>query len=394
MQTPPPPSPPPPPPTSPPPFEMLTSFNHPNEEDQQQQSHHSDHHFHLPISIISPSPTTTTTSSTHIKHLLLTCADFITRSDFPSASRAISLLSASSSPFGDSTDRLIHHFTTALSLRLQRLTFHTLLRPPPPPPPLSPTLSDAYLTLNHLTPFIRFCHLTANQAILEAVDGHRSIHIVDFDTAHGVQWPPLLQAIAERADPSDPPSIRITGTGSDSETLRRTADRLETFAQSLGRLRFHFQPLILSPTEGSSSSSILNMIDVRPHETVALNCVLHLHRLVRDDPREMWAFLRGVKQKLKPTIVTVAEKEASHNGSTTSFMQRFAEAMDYYGAVFDSLESTVQPGSRERLAVEGVWFGREIEDIVAMDGDGRRERHERFVKWAETLRGAGSTMSR
>jgi hypothetical protein len=43
------------------------------------------------------------------------------------------------------------------------------------------------------------------------------LHIVDLDTTHGVQWPPLLQAIVERADP---PEARFTGVGSDRYLLR------------------------------------------------------------------------------------------------------------------------------------------------------------------------------
>lgn len=43
-------------------------------------------------------------------------------------------------------------------------------------------------------------------AAADAGGAHRRVlHIVDLDAAHGVQWPPLLQAIADRADP---PSAR------------------------------------------------------------------------------------------------------------------------------------------------------------------------------------------
>jgi hypothetical protein len=44
------------------------------------------------------------------------------------------------------------------------------------------------------------------------------LHVVGLDAAHGVQWPPLLQAIVEHADPLE---VRITGAGTDRDLLRR-----------------------------------------------------------------------------------------------------------------------------------------------------------------------------
>lgn len=90
---------------------------------------------------------------------------------------------------------------------------------------------------------------------------------------------------------------------------------------------------------------------------------------------------------MNPRVVTVAEREASHNHPL--FLGRFAEAVDHYGAVFHSLEATVPPNSGERMGVEQVWFGREIMDVVAGEGEDRRERHERFRWWEGLMRGCG-----
>lgn len=306
-----------------------------------------------------------------MRELLLSCAELISRSDFSAAHRLIGILLSNSSPYGDSTERLVHQFTKALSLRLHRFF------PAPPENYDDALLRSSYLSLNQITPFIRFSQLTANQAILEAIDGQQSIHILDFDIMHGVQWPPLMQAVAERFPP---PTLRITGTGADLDTLRRTGDRLAKFAHSLG-LRFQFHPLILLPNEDpiSVTSSIL----ILPDETLAVNCVHYLHRVNRD---RLHLFLRRVKS-MGPAVVAVAEREANHNHPI--FQQRFAEAVEHYAAVFDSLEATLPPGSRERLAVEQVWFGREIVDIVAAEGENRRERHERFRSWEVMLQSTG-----
>lgn len=345
---------------------MLGSLNSHEEQD-------TDHQHNPPLGLASP--------ANQMRQLLITGAELISQSDFASARRMVSLLLARSSPYGDSTDRLVHQFTTALSIRLNTHSFISSG---------SGAIQSSYLSLNQITPFIRFSHLTANQAILEAVEGHSSIHIIDFDTMQGVQWPPLMQAIAERSDPSNPPSIRITGTGHDLEALRRTGDRLQKFASSLG-LNFHFHPLQIphDPSSSSSAGAILHLlpsIAILPDEALAVNCVLYLHKLLRDDSSSVRLFLRAIKA-MNPKVVTIAEREANHNHPI--FLQRFMEALDYYTAVFESLEATVPPSSRERLAVEQIWLGKEIADIVAAEGEERRERHERFESWVEILRSSG-----
>lgn len=317
-------------------------------------------------------PRALATPPLHMRQLLISCADLISRSDLSAAHRLISILSSNSSPYGDSTERLVHHFTKALSLRLNHRTTTSFI-----PNSAADLVQSSYLSLNQVTPFIRFTHLTANQAILEAIQaGQQAIHILDFEIMHGVQWPPLMQAVAERYPP---PTLRITATGADLDLLRRTGDRLAKFAHSLG-LRFQFHPLILLPSE--DPTSVTSSVLLLPDETLIVNCVHYLHRLLADRDR-LILFLHRIKA-MGPTVVTVAEREANHNHPV--FQQRFVEAVDHYAAVFDSLEATLPPNSRERLAVEQIWFGREIEDIVAAEGENRRERHERFRSWEVMLR--------
>ncbi|EPS64600.1 lateral suppressor protein, partial [Genlisea aurea] len=317
---------------------------------------------------------------THMRQLLITAAEMISRSDFTAASRMLTLLSASSSPYGDSTERLVHQFTKALTLRLAGPGFFRV------PTSVNPTaardLQSSYLALNQVTPFIRFSQLTANQAILETIEGQHAIHIVDFDIMHGVQWPPLMQALAEKFPP---PSLRITGTGSDLDILRRTGDRLAKFAHSLG-LRFQFNPLIIRDDEQNpqiifSSPAII----LSPEETLAVNFNHYLHRHLRDRDA-LRLFLRRIKS-LGPAIISLAEREANHNHPI--FHHRFVEALNHYGVVFDSLEATLPPNSHDRYAVEQIWFGKEIADIVAAEGEVRRERHERFRSWDLMMRSCG-----
>lgn len=342
----------------------------------------------------------------HMRQLLISCAELFSQADFSAAHRLISILSANSSPYGDSIERLVHQFIRALSLRLNLhhanatlLMMNITTTTTATTLPYNTTtyndrnaLQSCYLSLNQITPFIRFSHLTANQAILESLQvGQQSIHILDFDIMHGVQWPPLMQALVERFKNSNmlqpPPMLRITGTGNDIEILQRTGERLLKFAQSLG-LRFQFHPLLLMNDDPTSVAFYLpSALTILPDETLAVNCMLFLHKLLKDhDTRDLRLFLHKIKA-LNPRVVTIAEREASHNHPV--FLQRFVEAVDHYGAIFDSLEATLPPNSRERLAVEQVWFGREIVEIVATEGENRKERHERFDSWEMILRSCG-----
>ncbi|KAF8691408.1 hypothetical protein HU200_040545 [Digitaria exilis] len=352
------------------------------------------------------------------RRLVLACAALLHRGDVAGARRAAGEALSASDPRGDASDRLAHHFARALSRRIDRDDDHppyaaageeesaaaaaASARPPvfsPAPPPSA----TAYLAYNQIAPFLRFAHLTANQAILDAAaaaaaagDGtrrRRRLHIVDLDAAHGVQWPPLLQAIAALADP--PPEVRITGAGPDLDVLLRTGDRLSAFASSLN-LPFRFHPLVLpcttttTPLAGAAAGLEL---ELHPDETLAVNCVLFLHKLTGGDG-EVAAFLSWVKS-MNPTVVTLAEKEAT----TTSISgdcpeeddphRRVAAAMEYYAAVFDALEATVPPGSGERLAVEREVLGKEIDDALVGRGGGAGRAGRGFESWAAAARAAG-----
>jgi hypothetical protein len=332
--------------------------------------------------------------------LVLACAGLLPRGDVDGARRAAGEVLSAADPRGDATDRLAHHFARALARRVDErdddkaggeekgdtaAAAAAPAGPAPPPVPGAPS-ATAYLAYNKIAPFLRFAHLTANQAILDAAatGGARRLHIVDLDAAHGVQWPPLLQAIADRADPDlGPPEVRITGAGPDHDVLLRTGDRLRAFASSLN-LPFRFHPLPL-PRTAQLAGDPAAVLELHPDETLAVNCVLFLHKLGGEG--EIAAFLSWVKS-MNPSVVTLAEREASVGGDCPEDLhRRVAAAMDYYSAVFDALEATVPPGSADRLSVEREVLGQEIDAVVAPGRAGGRARG--FESWSAAARATG-----
>ncbi|XP_015872527.3 protein SLENDER RICE1-LIKE 1 [Ziziphus jujuba] len=233
------------------------------------------------------------------------------------------------------------------------------------------------------SPYLKFAHFTANQAILEAFDGHDCVHVIDFNLMHGLQWPPLIQALALR--PGGPPLLRLTGIGPPSpdghDSLREIGLRLAELAQSVN-VRFAFRGVAASRLEDVKPW----MLEVSPKEAVAVNSIMQLHRLLganntRNLPIEM---VLGWIRNLNPKIMTVVEQEADHN--QVGFLDRFTEALYYYSTMFDSLEACALQPSK---ALAEIYIQREICNVVCCEGSARVERHEPLAKWRSRLVQAG-----
>ncbi|EOA31970.1 hypothetical protein CARUB_v10015212mg [Capsella rubella] len=231
-------------------------------------------------------------------------------------------------------------------------------------------------------PYLKFAHFTANQAILEAVTTSRRVHVIDLGLNQGMQWPALMQALALR--PGGPPSFRLTGVGppqtENSDSLQQLGWKLAQFAQNIG-VEFEFKGLAAE----SLSDLEPEMFETRPEsETVVVNSVFELHRLLARSG-SIEKLLETVKA-VKPSIVTVVEQEANHNGVV--FLDRFNEALHYYSSLFDSLEDSYSLPSQDRVMSE-VYLGRQILNVVAAEGYDRVERHETLPQWKNRMRSGG-----
>ncbi|CAO1948187.1 unnamed protein product [Urochloa humidicola] len=322
-------------------------------------------------------------------HLLMSCAGSVETGDHAGASAHLAdahAALAAVSP-GSGIGRVAVHFTAALSRRLFPPT------PSPPPPAASDAAADhafLYHRFYEAGPYLKFAHFTANQAILEAVQGCNHVHIIDFSLMQGLQWPALIQALALR--PGGPPSLRFTGIGPPSppgrDHLRDVGVRLADLARSV-RVHFSFRGVAANRLDEVRPW----MLQVSQGEAVAVSSVLQLHRLLADDPSDSDASSRAAAPidavldcvaTLRPRVVAVVEQEADHN--KPGFLDRFTEALFYYSAVFDSLDAA--SGGAGDAAAE-AYLEREICDIVCGEGAERRERHEPLRRWRDRLARAG-----
>ncbi|KAJ3670341.1 hypothetical protein LUZ60_010665 [Juncus effusus] len=241
--------------------------------------------------------------------------------------------------------------------------------------------------LYDICPYLKFGYMAANGAIAESVRAENRIHIIDFQIAQGTQWVTLIQALAAR--PGGPPCVRITGIDDPVSEFAR-GDGLQSVGKMLGEMSKKFNiPLEFNGLSVYASQVSKEMLDVRENEALVVNFSLLLHHtpdesVDLENPRD--GLLRMVRG-LNPKVMTIVEQESNTN--TTPFLTRFVETLDYYSAMFESIDVTLPRDKRERINVEQHCLARDIVNIIACEGKERVERHELLGKWRSRLSMAG-----
>ncbi|KAL1549024.1 protein SCARECROW-like [Salvia divinorum] len=307
----------------------------------------------------------------HLLTLLLQCAEAVSADNLEEANRMLLEISQVATPFGTSAQRVAAYFSEAMSARIVSscLGIYAAL----PTVPHGQKLASAFQVFNGISPFVKFSHFTANQAIQEAFEREDRVHIIDLDIMQGLQWPGLFHILASR--PGGPPFVRLTGLGNSTEALQATGKRLSDFADKLG-LPFEFCPL--ADKVGNLNPEKLN---ISKREAVAVHWLQHsLYDVTGSDTNTL-----GLLQRLSPKVVTVVEQDLSHAGS---FLGRFVEAIHYYSALFDSLGACYGEESEERHVVEQQLLSREIRNVLSVGGPSRRG-EIKFNNWREKLEQSG-----
>ncbi|WVZ58556.1 hypothetical protein U9M48_008819 [Paspalum notatum var. saurae] len=253
--------------------------------------------------------------------------------------------------------------------------------------PTSSELMSYMHLLYEICPFYKFGYMSANGAIAEAIKGENFVHIIDFQIAQGSQWITLIQALAAR--PGGPPYIRITGIDdSDSAHARGggldiVGRRLYNVAQSCG-LPFEF-----SDVPAASHEVELQHLAIRPGEVIVVNFAYQLHH-VPDESVSMEnhrdRIIRMIKS-INPRVVTLVEQESNTN--TAPFFPRYMETLNYYTAMFESIDVALPRDDRRRMSTEQHCVARDIVNIIACEDAERVERHELFGKWKARFTMAG-----
>ena len=253
--------------------------------------------------------------------------------------------------------------------------------------PASSDLLSYMHILYEVCPYFKFGYMSANGAIAEALKGENMVHVVDFQIAMGTQWITLIQALAAR--PGGPPHVRITGMDDKVSEYARggglqiVGKRLAKLAQSY-KVPFEFHAVTVD-----ASDVEVEHLDIRQGEALAVNFAYQLHHVpdesvsTRNNRDRVLRMVKG----LSPKVVTLVEQESNTNTST--FLQRFSEALNFYSAIFESIDVRLPRESKERINVEQHCLARDIVNIIACEGVERVERHELHGKWKVRLSMAG-----
>uniref|UniRef100_A0A1J3GEX7 DELLA protein n=1 Tax=Noccaea caerulescens TaxID=107243 RepID=A0A1J3GEX7_NOCCA len=307
-------------------------------------------------------------------HALMACAEAVQSNNLTLAEALVKQIGFLAVSQSGAMRKVATYFAEALARRIYRLS--------PPQKQIDHSLSDTLqMHFYETCPYLKFAHFTANQAILEAFEGKKRVHVIDFSMNQGLQWPALMQALALRE--GGPPSFRLTGIGppapDNSDHLHEVGCKLAQLAEVI-HVEFEYRGFVANSLADLDAS----MLELRPSETeaVAVNSVFELHKLL-GRPGGIEKVL-GVVKQIKPEIFTVVEQESNHNGPV--FLDRFTESLHYYSTLFDSLEGA--PSSQDKVMSE-VYLGKQICNLVACEGPDRVERHETLSQWSNRFSSSG-----
>uniref|UniRef100_A0A1S3YHC4 Scarecrow-like protein 13 n=1 Tax=Nicotiana tabacum TaxID=4097 RepID=A0A1S3YHC4_TOBAC len=327
-------------------------------------------------------------SSLDVKELLLACAEAVSDAYFPAAEVLMNVLEQKVSISGEPMQRLSAYMLEGIRARLFS-SGSIIYKKLKCKEPTNSELLSYMQVLYHICPYYKFAYTSANVVIDEAMTNENRIHIIDFQIAQGSQWMFLIQSLARR--PGGPPSVRITGVD-DSQSahargggLQLVGEKLAKVAESC-RVPFEFNAAAISGSEVE-----LENLYIRHGEALAVNFPYILHHMPDESVSTVNhrdRLLRLVKS-LSPKIVTLVEQESNTN--TAAFIPRFRETLDYYTAMFESIDAGRPRDDKQRISAEEHCVARDVVNIIACEGADRVERHELFGKWSMRLKMAGFT---
>lgn len=361
-----------------------------------------------------------------LEQLLVHCANAIETNDATLTQQILWVLNNIAPPDGDSNQRLTCGFLRALISRAAKTGNCKLL--------LSNSndidnVSNGNATHKFsvielasfvdLTPWHRFGFTAANAAILEAVEGYSTIHIVDLSLTRCMQIPTLIDAIASRRPRhpqhdggpyDDHPSliIKLTVAGVTEgipplmldESYEELGSKLVNFARSRN-VALEFRVIPSSSSDGFAS--LIDLIRRRRHRTdeeeeeeveeaLVINCHMMLHYITEEETllpngvvslRTM--FLKAIRS-LEPKVVLLIDEDADF--TSNNLVNRLRSAYNYLWIPYDTVDTFLPKGSRQREWYEAdiCW---KIENVVAHEGIQRIERLEPKNRWVQRMRSAG-----
>ncbi|XP_075475922.1 scarecrow-like protein 15 [Primulina tabacum] len=207
-----------------------------------------------------------------------------------------------------------------------------------------------------ISPITMFSSFTANQAMLDALEGSIRVHVIDFDIGLGGHWASFMRELAEKADSRKGglPILRISALIPDDCAMesRLTRENLAQFARELD-IRFEIEFVLIRTFEYLSFKSIKFM----DGEKVAVLLSPAIFRHVGS------GFLNDLRQ-VSPQVVVHVDVEGPMGFRSSSYRQTVIDGLEFYSTLLESLEAANFDGGGDYMQrIETyVLFPRILED--------------------------------
>ncbi|KAI3414404.1 GRAS domain-containing protein [Psidium guajava] len=302
-----------------------------------------------------------------LAQLLLAAAEKVDDQQFDRASRLFSYCELLASKRASPAQRIVLYFVEALRDRIDKQTGRTIsTKGLEGKASISQGLSTSLTSLkcHAQLPFNQVTQFTALQVIIEHTVSATRIHLIDLQIRSGIQWMVLMHALTERKrDPVE--LLKITAVGSAGrEKMEEAGQRLASVAESMN-IPFLFQVVFLSNLEDIREEQF----NLEDGEAIAVYAPIVLRTMI-SSPTSLEKMFRVIRN-LNPSVMVMTEVEANHN--SPSFVARFIEALFFYSAFFDCLETCMIQEAEYKTIVEEM-FSYGIRNIISTEG------HERFTR--------------
>lgn len=234
----------------------------------------------------------------------------------------------------------------------------------------------AYKIFSNISPIPMFSSFTANQAVLEAVDGSMLVHVIDFDIGLGGHWASFMKELADKAESArGKPALRITALVPDEYAVesRLIRENLTQFARDLN-MAFDIDFVLIHTFELLSFKAIKFM----EGEKIAVILSPSIFRRVGA------GFVNDLR-RVSPHVVVHVDNEGLVGFGPSSFRQTVIDGLEFYSTLLESLEAANIGGGSG-----GDWM-RKIETYVLypkiMEMVGAAGR--RGTSWREAFIAAG-----
>ncbi|CAK8544410.1 unnamed protein product [Lathyrus sativus] len=309
-----------------------------------------------------------------LAQFLFSAAERVSFQQYERAKKLLFYCQWNSSFTGNSVQRIVFHFSQALQERIEKETGGMIKGSEKNEESelLGKMDTKKALVCHQKIPFNQVMQFIGIQAIVEHVVFETKIHLIDFDLRSGVQCITLMQALADRKGCMvEIFKVTTIGFNSCKNKIEETGKNLASFAESLN-FPFLFKAVLVEDMLEIKEDDF----EIEEDEAVAVYSPYFLRNLIsRQDCMEN---LMRVLRCIKPSIMIVLEIEASHN--SPSFVNRFVEALFFYSAFFDIVETCMSEEDECRMIIEGI-LSAGIRNIVATEGSERNVRNVKIDVW-------------